>query len=166
MWSEILWELSLPCLKGFRQAPAGREPCFYIDMTRRKWYNLSGKYVREGLQMDNNYNNGQQDSQNCYGTQNPSDAQAAGSRGLAVGSMITGIIAFLISCCYPVSAVLAVVSLILGIISLNKEAPGKGMAIAGLILSVLSLAAAVVFIAVSLASGEWVFFDMDALMSV
>lgn len=57
---------------------------------------------------------------------------------LAIISLILGIVALLLSCmwccCYP----LGIVAIILAIISLVKKAPGKKMAIWGIVLSVLA----------------------------
>lgn len=63
-----------------------------------------------------------------------------GSKGLAIASLVLGILS-LISCCscFP----LAIVGLILSIIALVKSKNGKGLAIAGLITSAVAL---VVFI--------------------
>lgn len=60
------------------------------------------------------------------------------SSGLAVASMVIGIISFLLSCCY--GGILGIIGLILGIVSVAGHKGGKGMAIAGIIMSALSIA--------------------------
>lgn len=66
-----------------------------------------------------------------------------GSIGLSVASMVLGICAILCSCCfYPVAFLLALVGLILGAVAIKKGPAGKGMAITGLILSIISVAIA------------------------
>ena len=64
----------------------------------------------------------------------------SGKKGLAITSMVLGIVAVCLCWCYGlVSVILAIVGLILGIISLKNNQAGKGMAITGLILSGLGL---------------------------
>lgn len=61
------------------------------------------------------------------------------SAGLSIASMVIGIIA-LICICFPyVGIVFAIIGLVLGIIVLVKHKPGKGFAIAGVVMSALSL---------------------------
>lgn len=81
------------------------------------------------------------------------------SSGLSIASMVLGIVAICLSCCfYYVSLPCAVVGLVFGAVALSKiskgEADGKGMAIAGLVLSIISVIPAVIMIVVgqSLAS--------------
>lgn len=60
--------------------------------------------------------------------------------GLAIASMVLGIVALVFSCCiYYISIPCAIVGLILGGVSLAKKQPGKGMAVAGLVCSIVSL---------------------------
>ena len=81
------------------------------------------------------------------------------SSGLSITSMVLGIVAICLSCCfYYVSLPCAVVGLVFGAVALSKiskgEADGKGMAITGLVLSIISVIPAVIMIVVgqSLAS--------------
>lgn len=63
-------------------------------------------------------------------------AVESGKKGLAIASLVLGIIGVLGCCCF--GGVLGIVGLILGIISITKQ--GKsGMAIAGIILSAISV---------------------------
>lgn len=72
-----------------------------------------------------------------------------GNVGMAVASLVLGIVSFISGCCFcipfisvvalPVMPLCAVTGLILGIISLGKKQSGKGMAIAGVILSGFAL---------------------------
>ncbi len=65
--------------------------------------------------------------------------------GLAVASMILGIISLLFGCCFwYVSLPAALVSIALASVSLAKKNDGKGMAIAGLVTSIVSLVPAVI----------------------
>lgn len=70
------------------------------------------------------------------------------SVGLAVASMVLGIVSLVFACCIPyVPVIAAIVGLILGIVSLKKNAGGKGMAIAGVVCSIIALIPAVLIIA-------------------
>lgn len=64
--------------------------------------------------------------------------------GFAVTSMVCGILSLVLSCCIPyVPFVLALVGVVLGGVSLHGHRGGKGMAIAGLVTSIISLVPAV-----------------------
>jgi len=103
-------------------------------------------------------NNPQYGPQNFYQNGNPYGAPylqdpyqqqppLEGSIGLSVASMVLGICAILCSCCfYPVAFLLALVGLILGAVAIKKGPAGKGMAITGLILSIISVAIAVLIL--------------------
>lgn len=103
-------------------------------------------------------NNPQYGPQNFYQNGNPYGAPylqdpyqqqppLEGSVGLSVASMVLGICAILCSCCfYPVAFLLALVGLILGAVAIKKGPAGKGMAITGLILSIISVAIAVLIL--------------------
>ncbi|MCI8950304.1 MAG: DUF4190 domain-containing protein [Lachnospiraceae bacterium] len=67
--------------------------------------------------------------------------------GFAVTSMVCGILSLVLSCCIPyVPFILALVGLVLGAVSLHGHRGGKGMAIAGLVMSIISLIPAVIVI--------------------
>ncbi len=73
------------------------------------------------------------------------------SMGLSVASMVLGIIAIVMSCCfYYVSLPCAVLGVIFGAVALSKVSKGtgdgKGMAIAGLVLSIISIVPAIIMI--------------------
>lgn len=65
--------------------------------------------------------------------------------GCAITSMILGIIAILASCCfYYISIPCAIIGVILAAIGMKSGKGGKGMAIAGLVLSIISLVTAII----------------------
>lgn len=67
-------------------------------------------------------------------------APQQGGSGMSVAAMVLGIVAVVFNCCfYYISLPCGIVGLILGIVSLKKGNPGRGMAIAGVILSAISL---------------------------
>ncbi len=81
-------------------------------------------------QIDMNNNNGQQPVSGC-----------------AIASLVLGIVALLTSCCfYYISIPLAVIGIILGIVGIKSQKRGKGMGIAGLVCSLVSIAPAVFII--------------------
>lgn len=89
--------------------------------------------------------------------QQPSAGQPP-AQGMAIGSMICGILGLVICCIWPVAGPLALVAIILGHITMSKiranpaATGGKGMARVGLVTGYLGLVAVVVFLAV----GVWV----------
>ena len=63
------------------------------------------------------------------------------SKGLAIASMVLGIVSIVPGWCIPyLPLLLGLVGVILGGVSLAKKQGGKGMAIAGLVTSIISLA--------------------------
>lgn len=69
----------------------------------------------------------------------------AKSSGLAIASLILGIISIVFSFFIFIAIPTAAIGLILGIISLALKQGGKGLAIAGVILAVLSIGVAIIF---------------------
>ncbi|MDD3219369.1 MAG: DUF4190 domain-containing protein [Lachnospiraceae bacterium] len=62
------------------------------------------------------------------------------SKGFAVASMVLGIVSIVFVCCLGWFVLIpAGVSLILGIVSLVKHKPGKGMAIAGIVCAAVAI---------------------------
>lgn len=112
--------------------------------------------------MDNNNFDGGVD--NNYQSPELNQGPAVPDRkGMAVASLVLGIISVVLFCVWYLSLPCAVVGLILGILSLKSS--GRGMAIAGLVLSIIALAIAVVMIILAasaasfLNSLNWTDFD-------
>ena len=101
--------------------------------------------------------NGQDDGYKTYAPNNyngpvvVSNAIPTKSGGLAVGSLVCGIIGLVGFWSVIPSFIIAIVGIILGIVNIAKKNPQKGMAIAGIIISVLalilSIATGIVFVA-------------------
>lgn len=69
------------------------------------------------------------------------------SSGLSIASMVCGIVGLVLSCCVPyLPLILGIVGLVLGAISLRKQAGGKGMAIAGIVCSIITLIPAILML--------------------
>ncbi len=109
---------------------------------------------------DNSNNNTSQfntspQPQYVYVTQGPQ--QPKKSIGLAVASMVLGIVSIVFSCCFVyISIPCGIVGLILGAISIATKKGGKGMAIAGIVCSIVSLAVTIIAAAV----GASMYYDM------
>ncbi|MGN0396003.1 MAG: DUF4190 domain-containing protein, partial [Coprococcus sp.] len=88
-----------------------------------------------------------QQGYNQQGYAQQSYAQPESGQGLAIASMVLGIVAIVFSCCwYYISIPCAIVGLIMGGVSLAGKKPGKGMAIAGLVCSIVSFIPAIIVI--------------------
>lgn len=107
--------------------------------------NNSGNYTYNTGSYQNNQNYSGS-NYNGYGTPQNMDG---GSTGLAIASMILGIVSILISCC-AVSRLISVLTslsgIVFGILSIQKGSQGKGMAIAGIICSAVALLVWIIFI--------------------
>lgn len=140
-------------------APYGQQQG-YQNGPNPNYYGPQNPYQQQG------YQNGP--APNYYGPQNPYQqniqnpyqAPPEGSVGMAVASMVLGIVGFLISCCfYPATIVMAVVGLILGAVAIKKGPAGKGMAVTGIVLSIISLAFAVLVIILAASAGTTSFWE-------
>lgn len=94
--------------------------------------------------MDNNYDNNNSNQVSGYNGGNQ-----PGGVGLGVASMVLGILSILFSCCfYYIAFPCGIIGLLLGAVAIKKNNSGKGMAVAGVVLSIISLALAVITIIV------------------
>ena len=59
--------------------------------------------------------------------------------GLAIASLVLGILSLIGFCCCGITVITAPLALIFGIISLAKKRSGTGMAVAGIVMAVLSI---------------------------
>lgn len=90
-------------------------------------------------------------SEQVYQTPTPTSTHKPENEsvGLAVASMVCGICSLVLACCVPyVPFILALIGVILGGVSLSGHRGGKGMAIAGLVTSIISLIPAVMVVLV------------------
>ena len=85
-----------------------------------------------------------------------------GGKGMAIASMVLGIVSLVFFCVWYISAVAAIVGLVLGIISLRGDKLGRGMAVAGIVTSAIGLALMILFLILAAAglailssSTEW-----------
>ena len=87
------------------------------------------QYNQQQYNQPNNYNNYNNYAPNQY--QQPQD----NSRGLAIASLVLGIVSFF--CC---GSVCSIVGIVLGVLSRKKKPTDNGMATAGIVLSIIALA--------------------------
>lgn len=81
----------------------------------------------------------------------PVDSQPEGGKGLAIASMVLGIVSIIMLCCtYWISIPCAIVGLVLGIVN-NKKNGKNGMATAGIVCSIISIVLAVLLIVFAMA---------------
>lgn len=71
-----------------------------------------------------------------------------GGKGLAIASMVLGIIAVVLFCFAYVSIPCGIIAIILGGISIATKKPGKGMAVAGLVCGLLGIIIYVILLAI------------------
>lgn len=90
-----------------------------------------------------------QASQGAAQTQIQPDSamQQSGSKAMPIWSFVLAILGFLTGLLFFISGPLALAALILGIIALKKHKPAKGLSIAGVVISVITL----LFLPVSMA---------------
>ena len=68
------------------------------------------------------------------------------SKGLAIASMVLGIVSLCMACVYYISFPGAIVGLVLGLVSLKKKAGGREMAIAGIVTSIITISLILLFV--------------------
>ena len=80
------------------------------------------------------------------------EAQPTG-KGLAIASMVCGILSIVLCCFTYVSVILSVVAIVLGIVSKKKTTEGSGMALAGIITGAAALLITVFILILGAAMG-------------
>lgn len=80
----------------------------------------------------------QQPYQQTYG--GAPQPQNSEKSGMAIASMVCGIVSIVICCCEYIAVPLGIVALVLGILSIKKGQGGKGMAVAGIVCACCALA--------------------------
>lgn len=97
------------------------------------------------------YPNGNYNGSNNYAPNNyngpivVSNAVPPKSGGLAVGSLVCGIISIL-GCWSVISFIISIVGVVLGIVNNAQDSPNKGMAVAGIILNIFGFILSIFFI--------------------
>ena len=111
--------------------------------------------------MDENQNNysygeNQNNNQSNYsygGGQYPQyEEQPSGNRGMAIASLVVGILSILCCCCVYLSVILGIVGIVLAVLSRPKDGKFEGVAMGGLICSIVGLVLGVILIIVNVAT--------------
>lgn len=76
---------------------------------------------------------------NSWQPMQPQQPAPEEKKGFAIASLVLGICSIVLMCCCCTNVITAPISIVLGIISLATHRGGKGMSIAGIILSALSI---------------------------
>jgi len=105
------------------------------ENTSNPYQNTGSAYTPPPQYANNTYANSGNQAVNQASNQ-------ASNQGLAIASMVCGIVSFV--CCLSIIA--SIPGLILGIISLTKQQGGRGMAIAGVVLCAISIVFSVIYI--------------------
>lgn len=92
---------------------------------------------------DNNLNN-----ENFNYAPQPEQPQNNGGHGLAIASLVLGILSIISCCCWWLAVILGVVGIVLAVISKSKSSTGKmeTIALVGMILSIVGAVLAVVYV--------------------
>jgi magnesium-transporting ATPase (P-type) len=94
-----------------------------------------------------NQNSYQQNPYQQYQYQEPTPPK---NNGMAIASLVCGIIGILLSCCYYLSLPLAIISVILGILVLKNHKDGRPLAIVGIVLGAITILISLIFVLVSI----------------
>lgn len=81
-------------------------------------------------------------------------AAGGGASVFAIISLVTGILSILCCCSRWMCIIFAVAAIVLGILSMNKEEEGRGMAIAGIICGAVGLVLGIIVIIIAAVGGE------------
>lgn len=76
-----------------------------------------------------------------------------GTSGLAIASMVLGIVSLCISCIPIISTICAILGLVFGCISLRGNKSGREMAIAGITTSIVSIILMIIFLIICINAG-------------
>jgi hypothetical protein len=140
---------SQPNNQNYSQAPQYQQPQYqspqYQQPQQQQPQQQQPQYRQPQFQQAPYQQPAQPDYQYQQYQQYPNTAQKP-STGMAIASMILGIASVVTSCLWFLSIPAGIVGLVLGIICLKNKQDGKGMAIAGLILSGVGIVAALIVI--------------------
>lgn len=125
---------------------------YYNGQQNSDYPNMNG-YPASNMPNQGYANNGGNAGYNNYVPNNyngpivVSNAAAPKSGGLAVGSLVCGIISIL-GFWSVITLILAIVGVVLGAVNNAQDNPNKGMAIAGIILSIIGFLLAIFFVVI------------------
>ena len=146
--------------QGSTQLPAGSQPPQYqppqydgSSSYQQPTYGQSYQQPQQSYQSQP-YQAPQYSAQPYQASPYDMQDQTKRSSGLAIASMVCGILSVVICCGMWISWILSVVAIILGAVSLSKRQGGRGMAIAGIITAVFGLLLSIGFFIFAYAVGQ------------
>lgn len=83
----------------------------------------------------------------------PVDDSEKGPQGYSIASLVCGILGLLCCCCGWFGLIVSIAGIVLGVISLNKNCEGRGMAIAGIVCGGIGALVAVIAVIIAAATG-------------
>ena len=127
-------------------APLSNVPTPVVPEITEQEVRKEEKKKAEGIKTDHNNGNVSNITISMGETRHSAGSHGSGE-GMAIASMILGIVALVVSCCfYYISLPCAIISLVLAAVTLKGNRGGRGMAIAGLVCSIVSLIPAAIMI--------------------
>ena len=81
------------------------------------------------------------------------ELEEKGPQGYSIASMVCGILGLLCCCCGWFGLIVSIAGIVLGVISLNKNCEGRGMAIAGIVCGGIGALVAVIAVIIAAATG-------------
>lgn len=127
-------------------APLSNVPTPVVPEITEQEVRKEEKKKAESIKTDHNNGNVSNITISMGETRHSAGSHGSGE-GMAIASMILGIVALVVSCCfYYISLPCAIISLVLAAVTLKGNRGGRGMAIAGLVCSIVSLIPAAIMI--------------------
>lgn len=111
---------------------------------------VEAEVVSEGSAQTNNTTN------EDVAPQNNADNSEKGPQGYSIASLVCGILGLFCCCCGWIGLIVSIAGVVLGVIALNKNCEGRGMAIAGIVCGGLGALVALIGVIVAAASGNLV----------
>lgn len=102
-------------------------------------YGESQNNNQNGYSYGESQNNNQSNYQYNGGQYPQYEEKPAGNKGMAIASLVVGIFAILCCCCSWLAAILGVVGILLAVFSKPKDGKMEGIAIGGLVCSIIGL---------------------------
>ena len=151
---------------NYTNSTQGNQPNYNYGQPNQPNYINNGQNFQsnnQGYSNDNTYYS-QNPTPQFYGANNDYQ-QPPQSNGMAIASLILGIISIPISCCYGIGLIFGIIAIILGFVSKSKNDPvsGKlsGLALAGIICGAIGCAFSVIMIIIYIAAASEIASDRN-----
>lgn len=127
---------------GQNPNPENSEPQYTPQAPQQPQYESNQQSQSESVQPPFEPIQPQYQQNQYYADSTPNQNIDKSKNGMALASMILGIVSVVIGCCWFISIACAVVALILGILSVKSEK--RGMAIAGIVLGSIGILSGII----------------------